>query len=124
MIKQGGAKETISSSFNCQFLLRCQSVVKPYRHIETAIHESICPVGSPKKHTPCLYPGHKQDRPNHSYQGVQVPVQARTLSPQHCRPGLSMVLRPPPSNIYNHPKKPIQKEPKPMTREKQVFLLP
>jgi hypothetical protein len=36
----------------------------------------------------------------HSYQGVQVPIQAQTLSPQHCRPGLSMVLRPSQPNIY------------------------
>jgi hypothetical protein len=34
----------------------------------------------------------------HSYQGVQVPVQTGTLSPQHQRPGLSVVLRPPPNN--------------------------
>jgi hypothetical protein len=34
----------------------------------------------------------------HSGQGVQVPVQTRTPSLQHRRPGLSVVLRPPPNN--------------------------
>jgi hypothetical protein len=50
-------------SFNCQFLLRCQSVVKPYRHAETAIRESMCPAGYPEKHTPRLHPRHKRDQP-------------------------------------------------------------
>jgi hypothetical protein len=59
----GLSKRTISSSFNCQFLLRCQSVVKPYRHAETVIHESMCLAGYPEKHTPRLYPRHKQDQP-------------------------------------------------------------
>jgi hypothetical protein len=54
---------TISLSFNCQFLLRCQSVVKSYRHAETVIRESMCPTRYPKKHTPRLYPRHKQDQP-------------------------------------------------------------
>jgi hypothetical protein len=34
----------------------------------------------------------------HFCQGVQVPVQTGTLSPQHLRPSLSAVLRPPPNN--------------------------
>jgi hypothetical protein len=46
--------------------------------------------------------GTSKTNPFYSCQGVQVPVEARTLSPQHCRPGLSMVLRPPQPNIYNH----------------------
>jgi hypothetical protein len=54
---------TISPSFHCQFLLRCQSVVKPYRHAEMTICESMCPAGYPKKHTPRLYPQYKQDQP-------------------------------------------------------------
>jgi hypothetical protein len=54
---------TISPSFHCQFLLRCQSVVKPYRHAEMTIRESMCPAGYPKKHTPRLYPQYKQDQP-------------------------------------------------------------
>jgi hypothetical protein len=52
---------TISLSFHCQFLLRCQSVVKSYRHAETTIRESMCPARYPEKHTPRLYPSHKQD---------------------------------------------------------------
>jgi hypothetical protein len=44
---------------------------------------------------PHLYPRHKQDQP---CQGVQVPVQTVTLSPQHLSPGLSAVLRPLPNN--------------------------
>jgi hypothetical protein len=52
---------TISPSFHCQFLLRCQSIVKPYRHAETAIRESMWPAGYPEKHTSRLYPSHKQD---------------------------------------------------------------
>jgi hypothetical protein len=51
-------------------------------------------LGAPKTHA--------LTNPFHSCQGVQVPVQARTLSPQHCRPGLNMVLRPPQPKIYNH----------------------
>jgi hypothetical protein len=49
--------------FICQLLLRCQSVAKPNCHAETAIRESMCPAGYPEKHTPRLYPRHKQDQP-------------------------------------------------------------
>jgi hypothetical protein len=54
---------TISSSFNRQFLLWCQSIVKPYCHAGMTIRESMCPAGYPEKHTPRLYPRHKQDQP-------------------------------------------------------------
>jgi hypothetical protein len=121
MIKQGWAKETISLSFNCQFLLRCQSVVEPYRHAETAIHKSMCPTGCPENTRLACTLGTSKTNPFYSYQGVQVPVQAWTLSPQHYRPGLSMVLRPPQPNIYNHPKKPVWKEPEPAPISKYML---
>jgi hypothetical protein len=41
---------------------------------ETAIHESMRPAGYPKKHTPRLYPRHKQDQP--------VPLLPRGPSPR------------------------------------------
>jgi hypothetical protein len=44
------------SSFIFQFLLRCQIVVKPYRHVETAIRESMCPAGYPEKTHASLAP--------------------------------------------------------------------
>jgi hypothetical protein len=46
-----------------QLLLRCQSIAKPYRHVETAIRESMCLAGYPEKHMPRFYPRHKQDQP-------------------------------------------------------------
>jgi hypothetical protein len=73
------------------------------------------PAGCPENTRLACTPGTSKANPFHSCQGVQVPVQARTLSPQHCRAGLSMVLRSPQPNIYNHPKKPVRKEPEPMT---------
>jgi hypothetical protein len=56
----------------------------------------------PKNTRLACTPGTSKTNPFYSCQGVQVPVQARTLSPQHCRPDLSMVLRPPQPHIYNH----------------------
>jgi hypothetical protein len=63
------SKQELSNSepflylFICQFLLWCQSVVKPYRHAETVIRESMCLAGYLEKHMPRLYPRHKQDQP-------------------------------------------------------------
>jgi hypothetical protein len=48
---------TISPSFHCQFLLRCQSVVKPYRHAEMTFHESMCPSRYPKNTRLACTPG-------------------------------------------------------------------
>jgi hypothetical protein len=101
------------SSFICQFLLQCQSVVKPYRHAETAIRESMCPARYPEKHMPCLHPRHKRDQP--------VPLLSRVLGPRlnldsklpHLRPSLKVVLRPPPIPVSNQS---VRKEPEPMIR--------
>jgi hypothetical protein len=60
----------------------------------------MCPAGCPENTRLACTSGTSKINPFHSCQGVQVPVQARTLSPQHCRPDLSMVLRPPQPNIY------------------------
>jgi hypothetical protein len=51
-----------------------------------AIRESICPVGcSEDTHLACTL-GTSKTSPFHSYQGVQVPVQAQTLSPHIAGP--------------------------------------
>jgi hypothetical protein len=91
--------ESSCSSSKFQFLLRCQSAVKPYHHAETTIHESICPAGCPKNTRLTCNPGTSETNSFYSCQGVQVPVQTGTPSSQHCRPGLSVVLRPPPKNL-------------------------
>jgi hypothetical protein len=106
--------EPIFPSFICQVLLRCQIVVKSYRHVEMTIHESIRIAGYPEKHTPRLYPRHKRDQP--------VPLLSRVpglrpnldSKPPHLRPGLNVMLRPPPVPAFNQS---VRKEPKPMTRE-------
>ena len=64
---------------------------------ETAIRESMYPSWvSRNTHLACAL-GTNKTNLFHSCHGVQVPVETWTLSPQHLRPGLSMVLRPPPS---------------------------
>jgi hypothetical protein len=57
-------------------------------------------LGAPKTHV--LLVPRAQARPTRftPITGVQVPVQARTLSPQHCRPDFTMVLRPSQPNKY------------------------
>jgi hypothetical protein len=101
-------------SFICQFLLRCHSVVKSYRHAKTTIHESMCPTGYPEKYTPRLHPRHKRDQP--------VPLLSRIPGPRsnlnsklpNLRPGLKVVLRPSPISASNRS---VQKELEPMIRE-------
>jgi hypothetical protein len=69
-------------SFNCQFLLRCQSVVKPYCYAETVICESMCPAGYPEKYTPLLHPRHKRDQPAPLLSRVsRSPSKLRLLAP-------------------------------------------
>jgi hypothetical protein len=105
---------TISPSFNCQFLLRCQSIVKLYRHAETVIHESMCLAGYPEKHTPRLYPRHKQDQPVPLLSRVsRSPSKLGLLAPA-LEAGLNAVLRPPPIPASNQS---VRKEPEPTTRE-------
>jgi hypothetical protein len=43
-------------------------------------------------------PAGNETNPFHSYQGVQIPIQIGTLSPQYLRPSFSAVLKPPPNN--------------------------
>jgi hypothetical protein len=57
------------------------------------IRESMCPAGYPEKHTPCLYPRHKQDQPVPLLSRGPGPRPNWDSKPQHCRPGLSVVLR-------------------------------
>jgi hypothetical protein len=73
----------------------------------------MCPAGYPKKYTPRLHPRHKWDQ--------SIPLLSRVLGPHlnldskppHLRPGLNVVLRPPPILVSNQL---VQKEPEPMTR--------
>jgi hypothetical protein len=88
----------------------------------------MCPAGCAENTGLAYTPGTSKTNPFHSYQRVQVPVQAWTLTPQHCRPGLSMVLRPPQPSIYNHPKNrskksrnPWQERNKSSRSHKQVY---
>jgi hypothetical protein len=86
---------------------------------KTVIRESMYPSWVPQKTRLICTPGTDKTNPLHSYQGVQVLVQAWTPSPQHLRPGLSMVLRPPPNT---HPLKGSPERAK--THDKRVTSLP
>jgi hypothetical protein len=56
---------------------------------------NVAQLGTPKNTSLICTPGIDKTNPFHSCHGVQVPVQTRTPSPQHCRPSLSVVLKPP-----------------------------
>jgi hypothetical protein len=61
-----------------------------YRLTKTAIHESMYPNWVHKNTRPAYTPGTNKTNSFHSYQGVQVPVQTWTPSPQYLRPSLNM----------------------------------
>jgi hypothetical protein len=56
---------------------------------------NVAQLSTPKNTRLICSPGTNKNNLFHSYQGVQVPVQTGTSSPQHCKPDLSVVLRPP-----------------------------
>jgi hypothetical protein len=112
--QQGWSNQKHFPSFICQFLLRCQIVVKSYRHVETTIHESICPAGYLEKHTPRPHPRHERDQPVPLLSRVPGPRPNLDSKPPHLRPSLKVVLRPSPIPASNQS---VRKEPEPMTRE-------
>ena len=79
------------------FYISVLTTVPDYRQVildYPTIREPMYPSWVPRNTRPVCSPGTNKTNPFHSCQGVQVPVQTWTPSPQLLRPSLSMVLRP------------------------------
>jgi hypothetical protein len=105
-------------------VLQCESIVKPYRHVEIAIRKSMCLAGYPKKYISRLHSRHKQDQPILLLSRVLGPRLKLDSKPHTWGPTskwcLDLHLSLPPINQSRKSRSPWKESNKPSRSHKQV----